>query len=118
MDEPCLPPVEVLSDVLEEVGLLSHVTSKSTSLTDGLELLATRNGKEKHYGDDVEIECKNLIGQPSHNDRSIRNIGAFLKGDTSLHAHDSIEVDQDLHHKGGVSDGLDVVVIEDLIKVV
>lgn len=41
LHEPCLPPVEVLSAILEEVHLLSHVSCKATSLTNCLELFAS-----------------------------------------------------------------------------
>lgn len=41
LHEPCLPPVEILSAILEEVHLLSHVSGKATSLTNCLELFAS-----------------------------------------------------------------------------
>ena len=96
LDEPGLPPVDIILAMCQKVNLLSLLSSKSKSLPNGLESLEACNGKEKHDTDDVKIKCDDLISQPGHDMRIISDLCVFLESNSGLHHLHSVKVDAHL----------------------
>ena len=117
LNEPGLPPVDIILAMSQKVYLLPLLSSKSKSLPNGLESLEACYGKEKHDTNDIKIECDDLISQPGHYMRIIGDLCVFLESYSGLHHLHCVKVDAHLKDQEQVCQGFLVVVVQHLVQV-
>lgn len=91
--------MKVILAVNQEVLYFSGVTGKTFSFADGFELEAGSYAKENHGGNDIQVECNNLIMQPGHNNHLVSNKSMIIIGNTILYLHDDIKIRDNLNNE-------------------